>query len=242
MSRTQHDAATVEQLEDLLLDSPDFEQFLDRLAGFSAAVLGGPGILSCTVTVERRHRKRTLAGSDPQAARLDDVQYALDDGPCLAALRTGCPVLVADVGAGQHWHGFLEAAALAGFGSILAVPLPLEGDACAALNCYGRRPGTFTADSIASVQGYAASAAKALILAARLDLQTQRALNLHSALESRTIIDLAVGIVMAQNSCSQDTAFSLLRSASNSRNVKLRDVAQDVVSRVCARASTHFDE
>ena len=67
--------------------------------------------------------------------------------------------------------------------------------------------------------------------------------NLAAALESRTIIDLATGIIMAQNNCNQETAIKVLRSASNTRNRKLRDVAALLVASVGKDPNviTHFD-
>jgi AmiR/NasT family two-component response regulator len=51
-------------------------------------------------------------------------------------------------------------------------------------------------------------------------------------MQSRTIIDMAVGVVMAQSGSSQDEAVRILTRASNSRNIKLRDVASTVVDSV----------
>ncbi|HJV99459.1 MAG TPA: ANTAR domain-containing protein [Arthrobacter sp.] len=58
---------------------------------------------------------------------------------------------------------------------------------------------------------------------------SETAANLKAALDSRTVIDSAVGIIIGQNRCSQDEAIELFQSASNARNVKPRDVAQAVV-------------
>lgn len=56
--------------------------------------------------------------------------------------------------------------------------------------------------------------------------------HLQSALASRAVIDQALGIVMAQNKCTADEAFDTLRSNSQNRNVKLRDVAGQIVDGV----------
>jgi AmiR/NasT family two-component response regulator len=63
-------------------------------------------------------------------------------------------------------------------------------------------------------------------------------------MESRAVIDMAVGVVMAQNRCAPEDAFELLRSASNSRNTKLREVAASVVASISGRAEVkaHFEE
>lgn len=65
--------------------------------------------------------------------------------------------------------------------------------------------------------------------------------DLKAALASRTDIDLAVGIIMGQRRCSQDEAVEVLRLQSNRRNVKMRDLAAELVRQVgSGPASTHF--
>jgi AmiR/NasT family two-component response regulator len=68
--------------------------------------------------------------------------------------------------------------------------------------------------------------------------------NLEAAMKNRTAIDIAVGVIMAQNRCSQEAATTILRKASNSRNIKLRDVAASVIASASRTANlrTHFDE
>ena len=59
---------------------------------------------------------------------------------------------------------------------------------------------------------------------------------------SRTTIDMAIGLVMARQGCTQDDAVALLTAASNHRNVKLRDVAAELVAAANdGPTSTHFN-
>jgi AmiR/NasT family two-component response regulator len=51
-------------------------------------------------------------------------------------------------------------------------------------------------------------------------------------MKSRTVIDMAIGVVMAQNRCRPDEAFTLLRKASNARNTKLREVASSIIAAI----------
>ena len=51
-------------------------------------------------------------------------------------------------------------------------------------------------------------------------------------MQSRTIIDMAIGAIMAQNRCGRDAAFKILRNTSNNRNLKIRDVAAAVVASI----------
>jgi len=68
-------------------------------------------------------------------------------------------------------------------------------------------------------------------LAIRLEAAQSLNRDLLEALQSRTPINLATGILMAQSRCSQSEAFGLLTRVSNSRNVKLRVVAQEILER-----------
>ena len=52
------------------------------------------------------------------------------------------------------------------------------------------------------------------------------------------MIDLAVGILMGRNRCSQEEAVEILKTASNHRNVKLRDLAADLIASVSSAPPT----
>ena len=86
-------------------------------------------------------------------------------------------------------------------------------------------PHKFDGDVAARARGYTREISQALRLAVRFSLHTDSATNLRATLESRTVIDIAIGIVMAQNRCSQETAVRILTDASSNSNVKLRDIA-----------------
>ncbi|XPE05192.1 ANTAR domain-containing protein [Arthrobacter sp. N1] len=71
---------------------------------------------------------------------------------------------------------------------------------------------------------------------------TDHSRDLETAMQNRTIIDVAAGIIMGQNRCSQDEAMTILKMASSSRNQKLSAVAAAVVESVTqAPVATHFD-
>jgi len=60
--------------------------------------------------------------------------------------------------------------------------------------------------------------------------------------ESRTAINLACGVIMAQNRCSQAEAMDILTKVSSNRNQKLRDVAAELIEQLTGdRVKTHFD-
>jgi GAF domain-containing protein len=223
----------------------DAQDFFKELAIFSASLLAPTGgDVHCNVTVARRKRPVTVASSTPKARVMDELQYAYGDGPCLSAMRTGKTVYVADVSADNRWPRYAEAVAAHGVGSILGVPLRLEGDSSAALNIYSSAVGGFSPEDIARAELFGEQSSKTLRLELRLVQLRDAKEDLEAAMKSRTAIDVAVGVIMAQNRCSQASAMAILRKASNSRNIKLRDVAAGVIESVSPDTAlrTHFDE
>ena len=233
------------RLQDMVLETSDAEEFFQELAVFSASLLSPPEAkVHCNVTVVRRKKPVTVACSDERARVMDELQYAYGDGPCLTAMRTGITTYVPHVSIEHRWPEYIQAVAKKGVQSILGVPLQLEGDSTAALNIYSSRPHGITGEDIARAELFAEQSAKTLRLELRLARLQDAKDNLEAAMKNRTAIDVAVGVIMAQNRCSQDAAITILRKASNSRNMKLHDLAAGVIESVYPRAPlvTYFDE
>ncbi|MEQ7739130.1 ANTAR domain-containing protein, partial [Escherichia coli] len=94
----------------------------------------------------------------------------------------------------------------------------------------------------AALLEFTAVAARAVTLSVKLQAQSEKSADLAAALESRTAIDLAAGVIMAQTGCNQEQAVDILVKASNNRNEKLRDVALSVLERFNGTTpATHFD-
>jgi GAF domain-containing protein len=233
------------RLQDLALNTSDAQGFFEELATFSASLLAPPGQeIYCNVTVVRRKRPVAVASSTARARVMDELQYSFGDGPCLAAMRTARPMHVSDAFTEHRWRRYIQAVTKHGVRSILSVPLRLEGDSSAALNIYSSMPGSFTKEDIERAEVFAEQSAKILRLELRLAHLSEAKTNLEEAMKSRTAIDVAAGVIMAQNRCSQSEAIKILRKASNSRNLKLRDVAAGVIDSVSPGTGlqTHFDE
>lgn len=235
---------TKEHLQDLVLDSSDVEDFLHELAVVAASELASPGQeVFCGVTLIRRKKAATIASSDAQARSMDEIQYAYNDGPCLTAVRESITVHVPDLQHDDRWPQYARAALKEGIGSILAVAFLGDGDAKAGLNLYSTQAHGFTGIDIERAEQFAIQANTSLRLALRIAQLTDARNDLSTAMKSRTTIDLAAGVIMAQNRCSQATAMAILKNASSARNVKLRDVAATVVASVSSdtTVTTHFD-
>jgi hypothetical protein len=157
-------------------------------------------------------------------------------------METQTTVLVRDTRADPLWPDYCQAMAAIGQLSVLGVPLALDEGATAALNIFATVPDAFDPATITSAELFASQAQRALRLAVRIGVRQQLADDLRAAMESRTTIDLAAGIIMGQNRCSQNEAMAILTRASSGRNMKLRDVAAGLVSSLDgAPVATHFD-
>ena len=218
-------------LQDALLHTDNMEQFLHALAVLSTRVVTDE--LSCGMTVRQRGRPpATAACTDPLASKADEIQYQTGDGPCPHAIRHARVVRIDDVATHGRWPRFARQALSLGIRSCLAVPLIADGEPVGALTMYARRLGAFGPAETGRAQRFAKYASGALTLALRMaschDVNDQ----LRSSIVSRTVIDQALGVIMATERVPQDKAFALLRTVSQNTNVKLRDLAADIVTSV----------
>lgn len=229
----------VEELLDALLAGPEPEVFAVRAAEVAADRLRLPAPGGVSLAIERSRRTRLTARTASLPEALASVEYE-PGSPGSTVLGGGPDVVVEDFAADRRWQAMVPAAA-AGIRSAVAAALPLDGGR-GVLSCYAAQRQAFGSRGAGEVLAVAGECAKVLRLALLLDARAYRAANLQAALESRTVVDLAAGIIMGQNGCSQQAAIDILRSVSNSRNIKIRNVAAGVVAAVSDRVNTHFEE
>lgn len=198
----------------------------DHLAGHGAA----------GITVIDHAGPRTLATSTGLAERLDAMQYQAEQGPCLDAAIEGHVVRSDDLARDVRWPQFGPAAADWGVSSVLSIHLPVAEGVVGALNVYADNPHAFDVQSQQIMAPIASSVATAAAFAYRLA-------GLRAAVESRDLIGQAKGILMERHRLDADQAFAVLRYLSQTHNVKLRQVAEHLVStgRLIGDATVHLD-
>jgi GAF domain-containing protein len=229
-------ASASAELQELLLSTEDITGFLDQLATLAAKVL--PGDLFCGITLRRDRRVTTVASSDARASQVDEIQYGHDEGPCLHSLSTGQVVVIDDLASDDRWGGYQMPALGHGVRSSLSLPLHTDGQTIGALNIYATQPRVFGPQEQLIAGRFADEASRALALAVRIAERTEMSEHLQNALASRAVIDQALGIIMGQNRCTADEAFEVLRTISQNRNVKLRDIAAEMITAVSGRPPT----
>lgn len=210
-----------------LVTCDGIEDFLPHVA--AAAVAAMPAGTSCSVAVELPDETPVVAGSDDVALTVGKIDCTHDEGPCMEARRTGQPVHVPDlVGEPRRWASALEALAH-GIRSWLVTPTEGSAGTVGTLTLYATRPDAFDEATRQRVQAVADGVADIITLALRQTVQTRLTKDLRGALDSRSVVDQAIGIVMAQNRCDRKTAFADLRSAAQNRNAKVRETAAAIV-------------
>jgi GAF domain-containing protein len=171
----------------------------------------------------------TSVPTSPLVADLDQLQRSLGEGPGLEVLAGRDSVYVDDLTESPTWPRFGPAAARAGVRSALAYRLFAGTGTLGALVMYARLPGAFNTTDRAQGLIFAAHASMALSVAQNQESERGRTSHLQTALVSREIIGQAQGILMERERITAEQAFDLLRRSSQHLNLKLRDVAQELV-------------
>jgi hypothetical protein len=164
-----------------------------------------------------------VAATDELARAVDAAQYETGEGPCLSAVGEQRVIYIADLGRDRRWPRFAGRAHRLGAGSLLACHLSSERGSLSALNLYARAPGAFAQRARTIAALYAVHAATAVEAARQRE-------DLRIAIESRERVGQAVGIVMLRHHRTPEQAFELLADVSQRLNVKVRDLADIVVS------------
>jgi len=172
------------------------------------------------------HGKRkidTPAASDDLVVIGNQLQSEVGEGPCLDAIWEHETVYVPDLATDVRWpHWGPRLVEATGMRSVLSFRLFTVQDTLGALNMYASKANGFSEQD--RTEGLALAAHIAIALAA-----AQRIEQLEAALDSRTVIAQASGILMERFDIDAVRAFALLTRLSSTQNVKLRDVAARMV-------------
>jgi GAF domain-containing protein len=218
---TQPSASDFAHLSRDLMADLDEQPTLQTVAEHAVAVV--PACEFASVSVRRRRgRVETTASTSDVASTCDALQYELEEGPCLEAVRDGDTYLADDIANDARWPRWGPRVAKLGVGSVLSIRLSTDAETIGALNLYAGRPQAFTTDDVDLALIFTVHATNALTSARLVS-------GLQTAVHSRHVIGVAQGILMATYDLTLDQSFELLRRYSSQTNTKIRDVAQHVV-------------
>jgi GAF domain-containing protein len=221
-------AGAFSELSAVLLSRETPESTLRLIAGLITRVL--PACDGAGVTLISGRHILTVAQTDQTVELVDQIQRETGQGPCAAAIEDRAPgsIVVDDMRAESRWPQYAARVRELGVGSMMALPLRAD-ELLGSLNLYATEPHAFTADDGAVGAVFAAHAAVALANAQTHAADTREIDTLRSALDTRSVISQATGILMERDRISSDEAFQRLRTVSQRLNRKVRDVAEDVL-------------
>jgi GAF domain-containing protein len=174
---------------------------------------------------------RFVTGINAAVVRVEETQEEAQDGPCTEAFRTGKIVTASDLReVTGKWEAVIPVALAAGFLSVAAIPMAVEGQALGALNIYSAQLRQWSDDDLTAAGVLADMATSYIISASELEKSRRTAEQLEQALESRLVIEQAKGMLAADGTLSVDQAFEKLRSHARAHNASLRSVAEAVVN------------
>jgi GAF domain-containing protein len=170
-----------------------------------------------------------------------DIQYGIGQGPCITAAREGQTVMSGSLGSDPRWRKFGGTVARLGVHSVLSLPLVTPDRVVGAMNVYAHDRHVFDERAAELGEIYAVPAAIA-VQNAQVLAQTQRlAAQLQSALETRGVIDRAIGIMMSRSGGTEDQALARLRALSQNEHHKLAVIARQIIDDAVRRAQARRD-
>jgi GAF domain-containing protein len=217
-----------------ILNPYDLHELLHRLLEHATTVTDSDG---AGIMLAGEDGLGFASASDDRVVQLEILQDRIETGACYEAFTTNQLVLVDDLGATDRWPPYQRRALELGFRSVIGVPLNACGQTIGVLNIYRHAPGSWSPNHIEAAEILASMGAGYVLHATEIRAQHELADQLHTALVSRDTIGQAKGILMTRHNVDADQAFDMLRKSSQRENLKLRDVASQIVATDAATRS-----
>ncbi len=228
MDRYDKLARAVVGLADTMVADFDLIELAQQLIETAMALL--PIDAAAIVLADVNDDLQVLASNTEQASLLELFHIQQDNGPCMVAYRSGQAVSVDDLRiGGRRWPQFASRAVEFGFLSVYALPMRLRADRVGALNLLRSATGPLGDADLHIAQALADMATIGILhqrTATRLDLLNRQ---LQTALNIRTVIEQAKGVLAARRGIDVHRAFKLLRAHARSTETRLVDVARAVI-------------
>jgi hypothetical protein len=175
-----------------------------------------------------------LAATDHRAQHLEVYQVQTDEGPGIDCTGTGQTITVSGLAQiATRWPTVHDAFHAAGFDAVHAAPMNWQGRTLGAVNLFfdaDHHPGD---DTTVIAQAFADIASLAVINTsdlppAHITAQTR------AALDERTIIERAKGVIAYTRNVPMDTAFDYLIALSREQQQPLTAIAAHIINQAAA--------
>lgn len=179
-----------------------------------------PALAGASITVVTDTEATTRAASPAWVEGLDLAQYDVGRGPCVDAAVGGEICEMRDASTETRWPLFVAAALMAGAGSSMSVPIPVDDGLVGSLNVFARAAGAFGVEDREALIRLAAVAAAAL--------SSSSEPGKHPAFPPRAVVDQAKGILM-HSGLSAPEALDALGTRAHASGQSTRQAAEQLV-------------
>lgn len=220
MDETKDSAQRLAEIVTQLHSMTGISNTAEAVADFAVTATGSyaAGIL----LIRPGGQVETVAATNSIVQKADDLQIELEQGPCFAALRADETFEVRDTLTDEQWPRWSRDVAVLGLRSVLGIALEVGDKTLGALNLYQTRPAAFDAGDVEVAAILARHAAIAIA-------DERRVAELRAAVDTRTVIGLAQGILMERYSLDAGGASELLEGYAHASNTELQDVADSII-------------
>lgn len=169
-----------------------------------------------------------VASSHPSLAELIDVQVRSGRGPMLDALGRGEPSGCLDTLEETRWPEYASTALRQGVRCSISLA-HRSGSEAVSLSLYSARPRMLGPDSVALAERLVNLGGSVVGFASEYGEARRAARQLRDGAESRAVVDQAKGVLMHALGCTADEALQRMRQVSQARNMKVTEVATQVL-------------
>jgi hypothetical protein len=210
-------------LAQLIYAGTTFDEIYQHLVDTAPKVVAGCDHAS--LMLARGDGYETVAASDDVARRVDALERELGEGPCVDAIDDEAGQVDPDISRHSTWPRLAERVlAETPVRGMAGYRIVIEGKKIGALDLFSDTPGAL---ETGGDEGIVLAAFASIALGSVA--QRERADSLRRGLESNREVGKAIGLLMAAHEIGSVEAFELLRRASNDMNMKLTEVAREVI-------------
>jgi len=210
-------------LAQLIYAGSTFDEIYQHLVDTAPRVVAGCDHAS--LMLARGDGYETAAASDEVARHIDSLERELGEGPCVDAIDDEAGQIDTDISTHSTWPKLAERVlAETPVRGMAGYRIVIEGRKIGALNLFSDTPGAL---ETGGDEGVVLAAFASIALGSVAN--RERAESLRRGLESNREVGKAIGLLMAAHEIGSVEAFELLRRASNDMNMKLTEVAREVI-------------
>ena len=210
------------------------EEVLTRVATFAVQAI--PGADGAGLTLTETGRADTMVATAAFVRELDNLQDGMGQGPGITAAAEKQTVMSGSLGDDSRWRKFGGTVARLGVHSVLSLPLKTPDGVVGAMTVYAHDKNAFDVRAAELGEVFAGPAAIAVQNAQVLAQARRLTGRLQTMLQTRRVIDQAVGIIISRTGGTVDEEIAWLQALSQDEHQELVVVSQQIVEEAVRRA------